>query len=113
MVGTVQVKAEQPDQATQPTDKPGQGKFLVFGDSDFAANSYFDFQGNGDLFLKSVSWLAEEADLVAVRPKDVKNQPLMLSAIQASLVFWGPVVFLPLIILSLGFVILTAGRKDQ
>lgn len=35
-------------------------KLVVFGDVDFASNAYLNLSGNSDLFLNTVSWLAEE-----------------------------------------------------
>ena len=34
-------------------------RLVVFGDSEFANNNLFPVQGNGNLFLNTVSWLAE------------------------------------------------------
>jgi len=116
VAGTISLEEEEkPEKETpRPNDLEGrkkEGRFIVFGDSDFAANAYFRLQGNGDLFLNSVSWLAEEADLAAIRPKEAKAQPLMLSAIQARLIFWFPVVILPLAVLVIGVLVLT--RRSQ
>src|SRR5262249_54491184 len=85
------------------TDQPTKGKsahaarLVVFGDAEFANNSLFPVQGNGNLFLNTVSWLAEEEDLIAIRPrKGGGSGPVMLTAAQAPLIFWLPVVMLPL-----------------
>ena len=116
VVGTVKV-AGAPDEGTpKPEDMDktkNEGKFIVFGDSDFANNAYLNVQGNSDLFLSSVSWLAEEADLVAVRAKADTSQPLMLTALQAKLLFWLPVVLLPLVVLMIGVLVLTSRRRRQ
>ncbi|HER44096.1 MAG TPA: hypothetical protein ENO08_06520 [Candidatus Eisenbacteria bacterium] len=68
---------------------------VVFGDSDFASNSYLDLGGNKDLIMNTIGWLAEEEDLIAIRPKDELTQPVMLTARQGRIVFWLPVVLLP------------------
>ena len=54
----------------------------VIGDSDFASNQYFNFSGNGDLFLNVASFLSEEENLISIRPKERKNSPLSLSGSQ-------------------------------
>jgi ABC-type uncharacterized transport system involved in gliding motility auxiliary subunit len=54
----------------------------VIGDSDFAGNQYFNFSGNGDLFLNVASFLAEEENLISIRPKERKNSPLSLTSDQ-------------------------------
>jgi len=93
-------------------DPKKEGKFIVFGDSDFIANAYVDLQGNGDLFYSALNWLAGEEDLVSIRPKDVKSDPLILTSLQSRLIFWLPVVVLPLavLIIGVGIVWRTRGR---
>jgi ABC-type uncharacterized transport system involved in gliding motility auxiliary subunit len=54
----------------------------VIGDSDFAGNQYFNFSGNGDLFLNVASFLTEEENLISIRPKERKNSPLSLTSDQ-------------------------------
>jgi ABC-type uncharacterized transport system involved in gliding motility auxiliary subunit len=71
-------------------------RLVVFGDSDFANNSYFGVQGNGDLFLNTVSWLAEEEDLISIRAKQPEDRRVFLSAKQARTVFYITVIFMPL-----------------
>ena len=77
-------------------------RLLVIGDSDFASNKYVDAVGNSDLFLNIVSWLAEDEDLVAVRPKDPTRRQVTLTARDSRLLFFGSVVFLPLAVLVTG-----------
>ena len=116
VVGTVEEPEKEDStgaEAAKP-DVPGSsGKFIVFGDSDFASNAYVGLQGNGDLFMRAVSWLAEEGDLVALRAKDRKSEPLLLSQIQVRLVFWIPVVLMPLAVLICGLAVVAAGRKKR
>jgi ABC-type uncharacterized transport system involved in gliding motility auxiliary subunit len=49
-----------------------------------------------------VSWLAEDTELVAIRPKDPTNRQVTLSQRDSRLLFWGTVILLPLITLILG-----------
>ena len=60
---------------------------VVIGDSDFANNRYSNFSGNGDFFLNTVSWLAEEENLISIRPKKRKNTPIHLTR------SWGSAIF--------------------
>ena len=92
-------------------DSSRVGEFVVFGDSDFASNGYIHLQGNGDLFQMVLSQLARETDLVAIRPAKEAYRPLALTAIQARLVFWLPVVVLPLAVLGVGLLVLGRRRK--
>ena len=78
------------------------GKIIVVGDSDFANNTNFNLGGNGDLFMNTISWLAEEADLVAVRARKKDMTPVVLTAAQGRAIFWLPVVMIPCTILLAG-----------
>ncbi|MEW6261604.1 MAG: DUF4350 domain-containing protein [Thermodesulfobacteriota bacterium] len=114
VVGTINPAGEAKKATPEKKDtKNKEGKFIVFGDSDFASNAYMNLQGNGDLFLSSVNWLAEEADLLAIRPKDKSNRPLMLSQLQVNMVFWLAVVIMPLGVMTLGLSVILARRKEQ
>lgn len=71
-----------------------KSRLLVVGDSDFATNSYFSFSGNGDFFLNTASWLAEEESLISIRPKERKSNPLSLTQVDGSIIFiLGTIVF--------------------
>ena len=41
----------------------------MFGDSDFASNAYGGVAGQPDLFTNTVSWLAQQENLIAIRPR--------------------------------------------
>jgi len=87
---------------------------VVLGDSEFANNNLFPVQGNGNLFLNTVSWLAEEEDLIAIRPrKGGGSGPVMLTAAQAPLIFWLPVVLLPLGVLGTGAMVFVRRKWQQ
>jgi ABC-type uncharacterized transport system involved in gliding motility auxiliary subunit len=93
---------------------PHAARLVVFGDSEFANNNLFPVQGNGNLFLNTVSWLAEEEDLIAIRPrKGGGSGPVMLTAAQAPLIFWLPVVLLPLGVLGSGAVVFVRRKWQQ
>lgn len=79
-----------------------ESRFVLIGDADFASNAYFDSAANGDLFLMAVSWLAEEADLLAIGPKDPKNRRINVTQGQFRMIFWAAVLILPLFTLALG-----------
>ena len=76
----------------------------VFGDSDFITNAYFHFQGNGDLFLNVINWLAEQGDLISIRAREPDDNRVSLTAQQSQVIFWLGVVLLPLSILIAGIV---------
>ncbi|MCB2191841.1 MAG: GldG family protein [Deltaproteobacteria bacterium] len=91
----------------------GTSRLVVFGDADFANNEFLDLVGNHDLALNSISWLAADDDLVAIRAKSRKNQPLLLQPIQERLLFWIPLVVWPLILALVGVVIIIRRRRAR
>jgi ABC-type uncharacterized transport system involved in gliding motility auxiliary subunit len=82
--------------------QPRESRVVVFGDSDFASNAYLGTSVNSDLFLNVVSWLAEDVDLLSIRPKDPTNRSVTLTATESRLIFWATVVFFPLAALVFG-----------
>jgi ABC-type uncharacterized transport system involved in gliding motility auxiliary subunit len=106
--------------SAESTDQPEKEKgahaarLVVFGDSEFANNSLFPVQGNGNLFLNTVSWLAEEEDLIAIRPrKGGGSGPVMLTAAQDRLILWPSVVVLPLAVFASGAVVFMRRKWQQ
>ncbi|MCH8018164.1 MAG: Gldg family protein [Acidobacteria bacterium] len=81
---------------------PREARLVLFGDSDFASNAYFNSVANGDLLLMTIGWLAEEADLIAIRPRDVEDRRIYVTFTQSRLIFWGTVVLFPLATLIFG-----------
>ena len=77
-------------------------RLVVFGDSDFLSNGYFNAPGNGDLALNVVAWLAEQEDLVSIRPKTSLPRILILSPAEGRFYFWSIVAFAPLTITIVG-----------
>lgn len=45
------------------------GRVVAFGTSNFAVDQIFDAYGNGDMFVNSVDWAAEQEDLANITPK--------------------------------------------
>jgi ABC-type uncharacterized transport system involved in gliding motility auxiliary subunit len=77
-------------------------RLVVIGDSDFASNQAFRFQRNGDLFMNSINWLAQDEDLISIRPKTATNRSVTMSGAQLNTFWWLVVVVLPLGIIGIG-----------
>ena len=77
-------------------------KLIVFGDSDFARNKYFFSSDNADLLLNSVNWLAEDYDLISIRPKLIPLRVLVLNKRQREFVKWSSWFLPPAIMLLAG-----------
>jgi len=94
-----------------PEERKGaKARIVVVGDSDFASNAYVNVSGNRDFFLNTLSWLAEEENQLAIRPRDPsRSAPVFLTAAQGQVLFWVPVVLVPLAMVVAG--VLAFARK--
>jgi ABC-type uncharacterized transport system involved in gliding motility auxiliary subunit len=89
-----------------------KARVVVTGTSSFAVNAYFPTQGNGNLFLNMMSWLAQDEDLISIRPKSPEDRRIVLSQSQISMIRLITVFVLPGIALITGiYVVLNRRRK--
>ncbi len=101
-VATLEVPAPTPAPGASPAPSPApddapkrEGRVVAFGDSDFATNSFLDFPGNKDLLLNSIAWLAQDTDLISIRPKEPDDQKLFLTRGQQQLMFVLALLVIP------------------
>jgi ABC-type uncharacterized transport system involved in gliding motility auxiliary subunit len=87
-----------------------QGRFVVIGSSTWAANSFIGFNGNRDLALNAINWLASDEDLISIRPKDREDRRITLTQAQISWIKISSQFLLPLIVIVAG-VSVWAGRR--
>ncbi len=80
-------------------------QLVIIGDSDFATNALAQSAGNGDLFQNVVSYLAQENDLISIRPKASQGGTFLLSKNQQAMIFYVSILILPLGTLIVGLVI--------
>jgi ABC-type uncharacterized transport system involved in gliding motility auxiliary subunit len=92
--------------------KDARARVVVIGTSNLASNQFLNIAGNRDFFLNAVSWLAEEEDLIAIRPKDTRQTPIIMTATQGQVVFWLPVVLLPGAVMLAGIAVLIRRRAS-
>ena len=70
-------------------------RLVVFGDSDFASNTYLSTLGNRDLFANAVNWLAEDESLISIRAKPPSDRGLYMTTSEQILGLVTSVVLLP------------------
>jgi ABC-type uncharacterized transport system involved in gliding motility auxiliary subunit len=80
----------------------GEARLVVIGNSTFAANPFVDQQKNGDLFYNAINWLAEDENLISIRPKSPTNRRVTLTQGQSSALTWLDLIFLPGIVILSG-----------
>jgi ABC-type uncharacterized transport system involved in gliding motility auxiliary subunit len=87
--------------ATRKSTEKG-GRLVVIGDSDFAGNRVSGMQRNGDLFYNTINWLAQDENLISIRPKSVTNRRVTLTEGQSKALGWVDLFGLPGIVIVAG-----------
>jgi len=75
-------------------------RLVVIGNSAFPENQWLGLQRNGDLFFNTIDWLAQDENLISIRPKPATARRITLTEGQMAALQWFELLFLP------GFVIL-------
>ena len=112
LVATVDAQPD-PKAEGDAAKKAPKARIVVVGTADFASNQFLGAQGNRDFFLNVVSWLAEEEDLISIRAKDPKQNPLMLTSGQSRLVLGLPLLALPGAVLICGIAVIMQRRRAR
>ncbi|HYT75510.1 MAG TPA: Gldg family protein [Vicinamibacterales bacterium] len=91
-------------EAAKPAETPKkpETRIVAFGDSDFASNAALGVTGNRDLFLNSVNWLAQQENLISIRPRDPEDRRITLTADQERRIFYLTVLLVPGLVLLAG-----------
>ena len=91
-----------PKDATKADQRPPESRFVTIGDSDFVANYAVRIQGNQDLFLNTVNWLAQQENLISIRPKAPNDSKLTITAQQATALLILSLLVVPGIVFATG-----------
>jgi len=96
--------APAPKEPPKPGETPKQveARIVAIGDADFASNAALGVQGNRDLFLNIVNWLAQQENLISIRAKDPEDRRITLTADQERRIFYLTVLIVPGLILLAG-----------
>ena len=87
---------ESPESETDEDDVPvPETRVAVIGDSDFAANFGLAIQGNRDLFLNTINWLAQQENLISIRPREPDDRRITLTAVQQRNALWIALFIIP------------------
>lgn len=107
-VATAMPAPEAPEPTPASTEKPAddaprpETRVAAIGDSDFAANAYLGIEGNRDLFMNTVNWLAQQQNLIAIRPREASERRLTLTANAQTGLFWISIFVIPAAVLGAG-----------
>ncbi len=95
--------ADVPAASAGAADAPKpETRVVVVGDSDFASNRAIGIQGNRDIFLNIANWLAQQEDLIAIRPTAPDSRPISMTADQGQMVFWFTMIIIPALLFMNG-----------
>jgi ABC-type uncharacterized transport system involved in gliding motility auxiliary subunit len=93
--------------ASKSVEGKKEARLVVIGDSDFAMNGAIRVQSfrNSDLFLNSVNWLAEDEDLISIRPKSATNRSVTMTESQQRTFLLLSAALMPLAVIGSGIYI--------
>ncbi len=79
-----------------------EARVAVVGDSDFAANGSLGIQGNRDLALNTLNWLAQQENLISVRPRQPEDRRITLTADEQLRITWLSLLMIPAAVIGAG-----------
>lgn len=92
-----------PEEGEEKDGPTPQGRAVVVGDSDFITNSLVGAPvANLDLFVNMVNWIAEDEDLISIRPREPEDRRIFMNAQQQKNVAYLSLFFIPLAVLVAG-----------
>ncbi|HUF47805.1 MAG TPA: GldG family protein [Vicinamibacterales bacterium] len=98
---TAPAPAPTPEAPADTPDAPrAETRLVVVGDSDFASNRALGIPGNRDLYLNMANWLAQQEDLIAIRPKDPSSRGITLTADQHTRINWLALLGIPIALIG-------------
>jgi ABC-type uncharacterized transport system involved in gliding motility auxiliary subunit len=103
----VSAPVEGADASKTPTTgealKP-ETRIVVFGDSDFPSNAYGGVPGNVNLFANTINWLAQQENLIAIRPTEAADRRVSMTPSQQTFALMTSIFVLPGLVFAAGIV---------
>ncbi len=99
-----QKAAVEPANQKPDGDKPKpETRVAVIGDSDFVANNYIGItRGNPNLFTNTVNWLAQQENLISVRPREAEDRRVSMTSAQQRNLAWLSLFIIPAAVFGIG-----------
>jgi ABC-type uncharacterized transport system involved in gliding motility auxiliary subunit len=90
------------DSTPAPPAEPGaeappkpETRVIVFGDSDFASNNVGGVPGNVNMFGNSINWLAQQEDLISIRPRQAGDRRITVTSNQLRVMQLVSILLIP------------------
>ena len=110
---SIAVAAQEQSQAAEGEEEGKNARLVVVGDSDFASSGFSDALGNQDFFLNSINFLAEDEELISIRPKEEEQRTVALTGRQAQMIFYSTVFGMPAMVIITGILVWVMRRKKR
>ena len=89
-----------------------KGRVVIFGNSLFAIDQNFDAYGNGNIFINSLDWAAEQENLLNITPREpITRSFIAPSPVALVIILIGSIIVLPGLIVFAGVSAWLARRK--
>ena len=86
-------------------------RIAVIGDGDFLSNTYVNNSGNLDLGVRIMNWLSNDDDFINIPARLASDLQIQFSPFAASIVGFGFLIILPLILVGIGLTIWWRRKK--
>jgi ABC-type uncharacterized transport system involved in gliding motility auxiliary subunit len=88
-----------------------KSRLVVTGTSNFPINTFWGAGGDGNLFMNMISWLAQDEDLISIRPKAPEDRRVIMSQNQMIIVVLVTILLIPGIALAVGITVASKRRR--
>lgn len=90
-----------------------QSRMVVFGDTDFADDSFYTYYGNADLFLNAVDWASNQDELISLTPRSQTTRVIVTPQVYAQrLIMFGSIILFPLLIIVAAIVVFIRRKRE-
>jgi hypothetical protein len=102
--------AASPSASPSPTAR--EGRVVVFGGSGFIVDKMYLLAGNGDLFMRSINWLAEAKDMDIGKHAMLAGGPPILDSTAKWRIWWISMFLIPGSIAMCGLLVFMAFKPN-
>jgi hypothetical protein len=88
-----------------------EGRLVLFGDSDWLNNRYLPIQGNADLFVNTVNWMAAEEEKISIGRKIRAASGVFFSFAQLGVLKFVTLDLLWVLYVAIGFGVVLIRRQ--